>query len=204
MNKKVKPSMKALLCVDTINDIVDPKGKMATQTSQFVDANRTLQRISRIQEHFRDQGHLVLHAKTAFQDNYSEYPRHETSPVLTNELKEAGALQRFEWGTEFPEEVAPKENEPVIVKHRIGAFDRTRLEIILRTHDIEELYLVGGLTTRSIVTIAMNAHDKDFKVTVLADGCFDETDTDHDLGQKVCAKVAEVTDFDQIALRLTK
>lgn len=196
--------MYALLCTDVINDLVHPKGKHSHGSADFVETHRTLQRINRIQNHFRDQGHLVLHTTTAFRDNHAEYPAPAAdSPIFTPELKESGAFVRGTWGTDMPTEVAPQEGEPVIVKHRLGAFDRTRLELILRTQGITELFVVGGFTSRSITAIALMAHDADFKVTVLADGCFDQTDEDHTLGQKICAKVAKVTDFDQIALQLT-
>lgn len=48
-------------------------------------------------------------------------------------------------------DVAPAENEVVIVKRRVGAFSFTELEIILRAQGIENLILTGVTTSRVVL-----------------------------------------------------
>ncbi len=48
-------------------------------------------------------------------------------------------------------DVAPAENEVVIVKRRVGAFSFTELEMILRAQGIENLILTGVTTSRVVL-----------------------------------------------------
>jgi len=191
----------ALLCIDLVNEAVDPKGKMADRGYvEFENNNDVLQRIRRIQDHFREQGGLVIHTRTGFSKNYPELA--PVSPILAP-MKEMNALKLGEWGTEFPEVIAPQEGEPVINKHRMGPFYRTRLEIILRSQEVKELYIVGLSTMGSVALSAMEAHDRDLNVCVIKDGCLDMTDERHELGLQFIQQCGEVKDFKDIALRLT-
>lgn len=190
----------ALLCIDLINDCLKEEGKLSEGFVNFEKEHNVLQRIARIQDHVRDQGGIVVHTRTGFSKNYPEL--NEVSDFF-KAVKNGGALQFGEWGTEFVEEVAPKEGEPVINKHRFGPFYRTRLEIVLRSNNIKELYIVGLSTMRSVAQAAMEAHDHDFKVVVLKDGCLAKTDKEHQHGLEFIEGVCEVKDFNQIAVRMT-
>ena len=194
--------MIALLCVDLMNEYLDPKGLLSEETSEYVKKHDTLQRIARIQEHFREQGGLVIHVRTGFSDGYAELP--ETNSKIFKGIKDKGALLLDQWGTQIPEEIAAQKGEPVIRKHRVGPFDRTRLEIILRTKGIKDLYIVGGLSLGTVSMSAYEAHDMDFNVCVIKDGCYDRTDERHDLGMKVAEQVGEVKNFSDIAPRLIR
>ncbi len=194
--------MIALLCVDLMNEYLDPKGVLSEETSEFVKKHDSLQRIARIQEHFREQGGLVIHVRTGFSEGYPELP--DTNSKIFKGIKDKNALLLDEWGTEIPDEIAPHKGEPVIRKHRVGPFDRTRLEIILRTKDIKDLYIVGGLSLGTISMSAYEAHDMDFNVCVIDDGCYDRTDERHEMGMRVAGQVAEVKTFAEIAPRLTR
>lgn len=48
-------------------------------------------------------------------------------------------------------DVAPAENEVVIVQRRVGAFSFTELEMILRAQGIENLILTGVTTSRVVL-----------------------------------------------------
>ena len=194
--------MIALLCVDLMNEYLDPNGKLSEGTADFVKEHNTMQRIARIEEHFREQGGLVVHVHTGFSENYPEFPT--TKSKVFNGMKEKGALLLDSWGTETPDEIAPHKGEPVIRKHRVGPFDRTRLEIILRTQNVKDLYIIGGLTLGTVSMSAYEAHDMDFNVCVISDGCYDKTNERHELGLKVADEVAEVKTFSEIAPRLTR
>ncbi|MFT7144166.1 MAG: nicotinamidase-related amidase [Alphaproteobacteria bacterium] len=190
----------ALLCIDLINDCLSAEGKLSEGLVEFEQKNDVLQRVARIQEHVREQGGLVVHTRTCFTgENYHELD--EVSPYF-KKVKDLGALKLGDWGTEFVPAVAPKLDEPVINKHRFGPFSRTRLEIVLRSNNITELYIVGLSTMRSVAQCAIEAHDHDFKVVVLKDGCIDVSEDTHNLGLRFIEGVAEVKDFNEVAMRI--
>jgi len=191
----------ALLSIDMINECVHPDGKLSDKGfADFAVKHDVLQRVARIQEHFREQGGLVVHVRTGFSANYPEHP--PESPIL-GPMREMEALKLGTWGTEFPAEVAPRNGEPVLTKHRMGPFYRSRLEIILRTQKVTDIYIVGLATMGSVALSAMEAHDRDFNVTVIEDGCIDHNEERHQMGLEFVSACAEVKEFKDVAVRLT-
>ena len=79
-------------------------------------------------------------------------------------------------GGELVAAIAPREGDRFVVKPRYSAFDHTPLDIILRDLEIERILLAGAATEACVVQTAVDAREKGFKVTVLADACV-TTDT---------------------------
>lgn len=191
----------ALLCIDMTNDYLSEEGKLSEGFSGFEKKHDVLQRVARVQEHIREQGGMVIHTRTVFTgEHYHELKG--VSPHLKS-IKEAGALKLGEWGTEFAVTVAPKADDPVINKHRFGPFHRTRLEIILRSNDIKDLYIAGLSTNRGVAQAAMEAHDHDFNIVVLKDCCIAKNEDAHKQGLAFVEGLCEVKNFNDIALRFT-
>jgi nicotinamidase-related amidase len=74
-------------------------------------------------------------------------------------------------GGELVAAIAPQEGDRFVVKPRYSAFDHTPLEIILRDLEVERILLAGAATEACVVQTAVDAREKGFKVTVLADAC---------------------------------
>lgn len=190
----------ALLCIDFTNEFINPEGKLSNEGySEFAMKNDALDRIARIQDHFRDQGRMVIHMRTGFSDCYHEH--YAKSPLL-GDLRKKEALVLGEFGTEFVSKVGPKPHEAIINKHRVSAFYRTRLDIILRTQDIETLYIIGVGTDTTIDATSWDAHDRDYDVHVISDACIATNDYDHAVGLKSIAKVAKVQTWAESAVKL--
>jgi nicotinamidase-related amidase len=74
-------------------------------------------------------------------------------------------------GGELVEAIAPAEDDCFVVKPRYSAFDHTPLALILQEREIERL-LLGGMSTEGCVAqTAIDARERGFKVTVLANAC---------------------------------
>lgn len=100
----------------------------------------------------------------------------EISSVTTN--KSFGAIKNAGWpGIEEPIQidpaVAPQPGDMVVTKRRVSAFAGSDLEVILRGHKIEHLVLTGIATSGVVLSTVREAADKDFRLTVLSDGCAD-------------------------------
>lgn len=72
--------------------------------------------------------------------------------------------------TEIAAWLDPRPEEFVIRKRRYSAFFGTELEIVLKAYKADTLMLVGGLTDVCIHYTAVDAHQHDYHVRVLADG----------------------------------
>ncbi|UFS58662.1 cysteine hydrolase family protein [Subtercola endophyticus] len=71
--------------------------------------------------------------------------------------------------TELAPWLAPRPSEFVIRKRRYSAFFGTELEIVLKAYKADTLLLVGGLTDVCIHYTAVDAHQHDYRVRVIAD-----------------------------------
>ena len=58
-----------------------------------------------------------------------------------------------------------------VEKIAYSAFYMTRLEWVLRKHDVKKLYCAGIVTNGGVASTVRDAHVRDFDVTVLEDGC---------------------------------
>jgi nicotinamidase-related amidase len=67
--------------------------------------------------------------------------------------------------------VAPRDDEPLLLKGRYSAFDHTELELLLGELAAERLLLVGGSTEGCIVQTGIHARELRLKVTILTSAC---------------------------------
>jgi nicotinamidase-related amidase len=72
--------------------------------------------------------------------------------------------------SEIHRDIAPLAGEKVVSKHRYSAFYGTDLEIVLRCLGIEDLVVSGIMTNLCCESTARDAHFRDFRVFIPADG----------------------------------
>ncbi|MBN1283285.1 MAG: cysteine hydrolase [Proteobacteria bacterium] len=92
----------------------------------------------------------------------------------------AGQMGRW-WGGKLPrlgdpqseliEDLAPARGEPVIVKQRYSALERTRLEAWLRKRRVDTLVICGVMTNLCVETTARHAFMREFQPVVVGDAC---------------------------------
>jgi nicotinamidase-related amidase len=89
--------------------------------------------------------------------------------------------------------LAPRPDEPVVIKKRVSAFSGSDLDLVLRSGRIDHLVLAGVSTSGVVLSTVRDAADRDFRLTVLADGCADPDLTLHEtLLEKVFPMQARV------------
>lgn len=132
----------------------------------------------------------------------------EISPVTTN--KSFSAIKNAGWpGIEEPIQidpvVAPQPGDIVVTKRRVSAFAGSDLEVILRGHKIEHLVLAGIATSGVVLSTVREAADKDYRLTVLSDGCADmDAEVNSVLLNKVFPRQADVNSVTEWAASLAK
>ena len=75
--------------------------------------------------------------------------------------------------------IAPQENDIVVTKRRVSAFTGSDLEVILRSQHIQHIVLTGVATSGVVLSTLREAADKDYRITVLSDGCADADEEVH-------------------------
>ena len=184
----------ALLIIDFINDTVHPKGKISGSAA-YVKEQNVIGHANKAIAIARAEQMPILFVKVGFSSNYLECPRN--SPIFSK-AKQYQALQLNTWGTEFHETLDIQPTDIVIVKHRVSAFYATALEAYLRANQVQQLYICGVSTDMAIQTTAHEAHDRDYKVTIIKDACGAMTQELHDNTLKSLERVAAVLAADQL------
>jgi ureidoacrylate peracid hydrolase len=104
------------------------------------------------------------------------------------------------WQGDFYGEIAPQPGEPIVTKHRYGAFHNTDLESILRVHGIRTVVLTGVATNACVETTAREAFVRDYYVVFTADGTACYSDEAHEATLRTIDKYfGVVASLDQVA-----
>lgn len=97
-----------------------------------------------------------------------------------------------EW-IKVDDSVAPKEGEITVTKRRVSAFTGSDLEVVLRAQGIQHIVLTGIATSGVVLSTTREAADKDYRITILSDGCADGDEEVHRvLTTKVFPRQADV------------
>ena len=137
----------------------------------------------------RSAGLKVVYIVVNFRPGYPEVsPRNANF----NAVRQSG---RFiaEAGTEVHPAVAPQPGDIVVIKHRVGAFPGTDLDMILRANDIETIVMFGIATSGVVLSTLRHAADADYGLVVLQDCCSDrDAEVHRVLVEKVFPRQARV------------
>ncbi len=94
--------------------------------------------------------------------------------------------------------LTPEDGDLVITKRRVSAFTGSDLEVVLRSGDVQHLVLCGIATSGVVLSTLREAFDKDYRLTVLSDLCFDSDPEIHRvLLEKVFVRQGEVVTSEQ-------
>jgi ureidoacrylate peracid hydrolase len=74
-------------------------------------------------------------------------------------------------GAEVIDELAPRDGDYLIKKHRWSSFRGTHLDLSMRTAGIDTICIAGGSTDVGVAATAYAARDHDFNVVILRDAC---------------------------------
>jgi nicotinamidase-related amidase len=140
----------------------------------------------------RVNGVRVIHVQVGFRPRLPEVnPRNQLFGAIKTSLQwqqvfagSAGAIHP---------EVAPIDEEVVIIKHRVSAFWGTDLDMVLRANDIDTLILLGIATSGVVLSTLLDASDADYNLAVVSDCCADQDPELHAcLIEKVFARRASI------------
>jgi len=186
----------ALLLLDLQNEMVDPKGKVGGGgLAAMVEKRGVLENAAAALQHARAANIPVVYVRLGFRADYSDaLSRAPRVEVLKN--NKAAILGTF--GTQFPDSIAPGENDLIVTKQCVNPFHNTGLANWLFAKGITHL-IFGGVATNLVVeSTARAADDMGFTLTALEDVCASPNQEWHDFSAKnilpLFAKVSSVAE----------
>lgn len=113
----------------------------------------------------------VIYVQVAFRQGYPEVsPKNKSFSAIKQQL---GSSPTALPALEIHPAIAPQPTDIVVTKRRVSAFCGSDLEVVLRAQGIAHLVLCGIATSGVVLSTLREAADKDYRLTVLSDGCAD-------------------------------
>ncbi len=165
-----------------------------------VQERHTFQRAQEVLAAARDAGVFVAYIVVNFRTGYPEISDRNQS---FGARKTSGQTPASDPATLIHSSVTPRPNEPIIVKHRVGAFWGTDLAMVLGAQGIDTLILMGHATSGVILSTVRYAADADYRLVVVEDGCADRDEEVHRiLMEKVFPRQATVAGSREVVAAL--
>lgn len=146
----------ALLVIDMQKFFLNPESPTFTCGGIAILSN-----VKRLISAFRNSGRPVIFTKHIHNPNKSD--------VGIMEWWWEGMCLEGSPESEIINDIAPLENEKIILKHRYSAFYNTDLETVLRCLKIEDIVISGIMTNMCCESTARDAYYRDYRVFFTAD-----------------------------------
>ena len=175
LERKVLPAHAALLVVDVQNDFVADGGFFDQVGADVKTIQRAIPPLAQLVDRTREAGVLVVFIQAIYD------PQYLSAPMRERDLRVGRRMPRCltgSWGADF-HVIAPRPNEPVVIKHRYSAFANSELDDLLKRHGIRNLLRAGVATDTCAESTGRDAYFIDYYVTLVADCCAGAAERDH-------------------------
>jgi len=163
--------------------------------ARLTDAKVVISNVARAIAYARDNGIAVIYATVGFRKGMPEISMNNKAFSAAKQMYANINPDDF---IKIHPDLAPAEGEVVVAKRRISAFSGSDLAVVLSAYDARHIVLTGVATSGVVLSTLCEAADKDFQITVLADGCADmDKDAHQTLTERIFKRVADVMTVDQ-------
>lgn len=159
----------ALLLCDLQNDFLHPRGAYGRAGLGNADIAAVPGRVAPLAAALRRAGGWIVST------HFTLVPGRGGEPFISPHLKQlrpflrAGDFAPGSWGQALVDELAPADLS--VEKVAYSAFYMSRLEWVLNRAGIRHLLVSGIVTNGGVASTARDAAVRDYRVTLLADGC---------------------------------
>lgn len=179
----VDPKRTALLVMDMQQAITDMAG---------ASADEPLKHTAEAERSSRRAGVRVIFVATAFTPGHLDISPNNKAFAR---IRESNEMRLGSPETRLDPQIAPRDAEPVIIKHEVGAFGAAPLQQELHASGVDTLVLTGIATSGVVLATAEAAADLDYRVIVLSDCVADpDPEVNRVLLDKVLPIEADVVD----------
>lgn len=162
----VDPKRTAVVVIDVQNDFCHPEGSMAKVGEDVSMAEQMVPRLIAFIDEARRMKVPIIYTQVIhnpWTDSPARRKRLQSRRIdLTNHCWQGS------WGADFYK-VVPRQDEPIVAKHRYDAFHNTDLDLILRSMGAQTLIMTGVATNVCVETTSREAYCRDYSVVFLED-----------------------------------
>ena len=181
----------ALLLCDLQNDFVSPGGAYHRGGTGAPEITALPGRLAPLVHAVRASGGWIVST------HFTLVPGRDGVPFIAPHLAQArpflrsGDFQPGTWGHALVDELGPA--DLAVEKVTFSAFYQTRLEWVLARAGVRRLLVAGIVTNGGVASTVRDAHARDLKVTLLADGCAALDPATHETAVAALQSVSQIT-----------
>lgn len=182
----------ALVVIDLQNDFLDARGAYARGGDTNPPALLLPERVAAVARALKAAGGLVVASQ------FTLWPDAKGEPMVSPHLKALrpyltkGDFAPGSWGQANVDALAALV-DVTVSKVAYSAFFNTQLDWVLRRAGIDTVAVCGIVTNGGVASTVRDAHMRDYRTLVLADGCAAFGDERHQTSLADMRNVAEVT-----------
>lgn len=190
---RIEGAKAALVIIDLQNDFLDPKGAYACGGDSNPPALLLPARLAGVARALKSAGGMVVASQ------FTLWPDAAGEPMVSPHLKalrpylKKGDFAPGSWGQANVDELAGL-IDVTVSKVAYSAFFNTQLDWVLRRAGIATVAVCGIVTNGGVASTVRDAHMRDYRTLVLADGCAAFGEERHQTSLADMRNVAEVTD----------
>ena len=190
---KVVAATTALVVIDLQNDFLDAKGAYARGGDTNPPALLLPERVAAVASALKASGGMVVASQ------FTLWPDAKGEPMVSPHLKALrpylakGDFAPGSWGQANVDVLAGLV-DVTVSKVAYSAFFNTQLDWVLRRAGIDTVAVCGIVTNGGVASTVRDAHMRDYRTLVLADGCAAFGEERHQTSLADMRNVAEVTD----------
>jgi nicotinamidase-related amidase len=189
---KVIAAKTALVVIDLQNDFLDARGAYARGGDTNPPALLLPERVAAVARALKAGGGMVVASQ------FTLWPDAKGEPMISPHLTALrpylakGDFAPGSWGQANVDALAGLVNV-VVSKVAYSAFFNTQLDWVLRRAGIDTVAVCGIVTNGGVASTVRDAHMRDYRTLVLADGCAAFGEERHQTSLADMRNVAEVT-----------
>ena len=183
----------ALVVIDLQNDFLDARGAYARGGDTNPPALLLPERVAAVARAVKAAGGLVVASQ------FTLWPDASGAPMISPHLKQLrpylrqGDFAPGSWGQANVDALAGL-IDVTVSKVAYSAFFNTQLDWVLRRAGIDTVAVCGIVTNGGVASTVRDAHMRDYRTLVLADGCAAFGEERHQTSLADMRNVADVTD----------
>lgn len=166
---ELDPQRTALIIQDLQNDVIIEGGAFADSGSPgHADEQKVVENVRNLADRCRRAGVPVIHVWYVVEEGAAGL---KLNAPLFQGVKDGNALVRGTWGAAPVDGLEPEDDDFVIEKMRMSAWEGTKLEVLLAGLGVDTVIVTGAWTNMSIEHTARTGADKGFRMIVAENGC---------------------------------
>lgn len=183
----------ALVVVDMQNGFCHPEGSRPRAGRRLAGLAPAMANIALAVRRAREAAVPVIFTRHVFRPGYADL-----GPLQAQVAPPGAGLLAGSWDAEIVDGLGFRDDDLVVDKVRLDAFQWTSLEPLLRGLEVSDLVVCGAATNFCVETTVRSAVQRDYPVTVLEDSCVGFTARLHAIGIEVMrdcgfARMASIT-----------